>query len=72
MRLKIGTPGTTSYSAEFKGTERNYHMTARFDLSDGYVGISQRDSDGRLERVLLSPSQVRELIRFVSVKHATR
>ena len=71
MKLRKGPPGT-DYSTEFTGTERNYHMTARFDLQDGYVGISQRDSDGRLERVLLAPSQVRELIRFVSVKHATR
>ena len=58
----------TEYSDEYAGDERNYGLAVRFDQSDdGYVGISQNQMSGRqsMDRVLLSPAQVRALLAFV-------
>lgn len=56
----------TVYSDEIKGTRSNYHWPVRFELSGGYLGISQTKDDRSIERVLLSPKQVKALIAFVS------
>jgi hypothetical protein len=56
--------GTTEYSAEIEGTTGNYNYPVRFDITDGFLGVDQT-KDGQIERVLLSPQQVKELIAFV-------
>lgn len=53
-----------TYSKEVPGAAGNYLWSMRADRHEGFVGISQRHEDGRIERVLLSPAQVRALIRF--------
>jgi len=54
------------YSAEIKGDDRNWNWSAQFDKSgDGYVGITQT-RDGTTDRVLLSPAQVRALLKFIA------
>lgn len=57
---------TTVYSEQIKGDRRNYHWSIRCDVTDGkYLGITQdHPIGGLLERVLLSPTQVDEIIRF--------
>lgn len=58
--------GRTTYSEMIKGTHGNFNWPVRFDLGDGYVGITQFDGDGAVaDRVLLSPEQVRELLAFL-------
>ena len=56
------------HSEEFRGDSGNYMLTVRFDLTDGYLGIDQRDpADPKrgTDRILLSPAQVKALKRFV-------
>lgn len=49
------------YSEKIPGEAGNYDWPARFDISGcGFLGISQNN-----ERVLLSPKQVRELLKFI-------
>ncbi len=56
----------TKYSATLKGNRFNHGRTARFDRTrDGYVGILQMCQDGTIERVLLTPKQIKALVRFV-------
>jgi len=55
----------TYYSPEVKGAVGNYNWSARYDYTDGFIGINQDGNDG-LERVLLSPNQVRKLIAFIN------
>lgn len=50
----------TYYSDEIKGTRGNHDLPAKFDLTDGYLGITQTG-----DRVLLSPKQVKALTEFV-------
>lgn len=57
--------GVTNYSEKIDGEKRNHHKTARFDLTDGFLGITQTDSDRVVDRVLLSPHQVKKLLAFV-------
>lgn len=58
--------GTTRYSDKVSGDRGNYDWAARYDVTDnGYLGINQYDGDALTDRVLLSPSQVQELINFV-------
>jgi hypothetical protein len=57
------------YSKEIEGDKGNYNWPVKFDRTGGYVGISQM-VDGKVERILLSPRQVRELIAFCSCKPA--
>ena len=69
--------GITRYSQEVPGDEHNHGFICRFDVTDGYVGISQSDDGKRWsDRVLLSPKQLRALIRFTKpkkrVRHASR
>jgi len=61
--------GVTTYSKEIPGETRNYNKPVRFDLTDGFLGISQEDGANVRDRVLLSPAQVRELLSFVAERH---
>lgn len=55
---------TSFYSKGIKGDEGNYEWEVNFDLTRGYVGISQM-ANGTHERVLLSPAQTKELVAFI-------
>ena len=57
--------GCTRYSDEIPGARGNYKWPARFDLTDGFLGISQSENGKVKDRVLLSPQQVQEMIAFV-------
>jgi hypothetical protein len=65
----------TTYSAVVDGDRANLQRPVRFDITDGYVGITQSDA-GTLfigcERVLLSPMQWRALLRFVAKERRRR
>jgi hypothetical protein len=58
--------GDTTYSDEVPGARGNYGWPATFDLTDGYLGITQFEGDTVKDRVLLSPRQVAALVAFVS------
>lgn len=60
-------PGITRYSQSVRGIRANHNLTARFDLTDGLLGVSQWEGDtiARVDRVLLSRRQVRVLLEFV-------
>jgi hypothetical protein len=51
----------TRYIKNVKGDGGNWYWPASFDMTRGYLGITQGG-----ERVLLSPSQLTELIRFAA------
>lgn len=55
----------TYYSPQVKGDDRNYRWDSSFDYTDGYIGINQT-SNGKLERILLLPAQVKSLIAFAT------
>lgn len=52
--------GITTYSEKIAGERGNHDLPARFDVTDGFLGITQNDA-----RVLLSPKQARELTAFI-------
>jgi len=54
----------TEYSTVIEGTRGNYNWPVTFDITGGFIGINQTHESG-IERVLLSPLQIRELIEFV-------
>lgn len=58
--------GTTVYGEKIKGARGNYNWPVRFDVTDGYLGVTQYDGDTVKDRVLLSPAQVRELLKFAA------
>lgn len=60
--------GRTYYSDEIKGARGNYNWTATYDLTDGFLGVTQKDGDKVIDRVLLSPDQVKELTSFIESK----
>lgn len=62
--------GLTTYSDKVPGERRNYHQPVRFDLTDGYLGITQSENGAVKDRVLLSPKQVKELLAFVSKRRS--
>jgi len=62
----------TTYSEKIKGDPGNYGWQVRFDLTDGYLGITQFDGEAVKDRVLLSPAQVRHLLAFVTEKKKSR
>lgn len=62
----------TRYSEKVKGDRGNFNWLARFDLSGGYLGITQFEGDAVTDRVLLSPAQVQQLVDFVSKKKIGR
>lgn len=64
--------GRTYYSEKIKGTPGNYSWASQFDITDGYLGISQYEGDAVKDRILLSPNQVKELLDFVAIKRAAR
>lgn len=55
--------GETAYSEKIAGATGNYDWPVEFDATDGFVGISQHTHKG-IDRVLLSPAQLDELIAF--------
>lgn len=55
----------TKYSEAVKGDRGNYEWGASFDLTGGYLGITQTEDDKVKDRVLLSPKQVEELTKFL-------
>jgi hypothetical protein len=55
----------TEYSLKIEGMQGNYNYAVQFDITDGFLGIDQIKDDGEIDRVLLSPMQVKELIAFV-------
>lgn len=58
--------GDTVYSETIKGMRGNYDWPARFDFTDGFLGVTQFDETGTYKaRVLLSPEQVKLLVGFV-------
>ena len=64
--------GDTHYSERVRGARGNYDWAARFDLTDGYLGITQFEGDAVKDRVLLSPAQVQALLDFVGKKKTAR
>lgn len=65
--LLVRVKGETKYSKQIEGDRANYYWPVRFDVTDGFVGITQYQSttNDKIERVLLSPVQVKQLISFV-------
>jgi hypothetical protein len=57
---------TTRYSPIIRGDAGNYTQYARYDITAGYIGISVwGDKGGPVDRILLTPHQVEQLIAFV-------
>lgn len=54
----------THYSDTIPGNDGNYNWPVKFDKTRGFIGINQTTDDGKIERVLLSPSQYRALMAF--------
>jgi hypothetical protein len=59
----------TRYSEEIPGSRGNYDWGVRFDRHNGYLGINQWNDEG-LERILLSPKQVKALLEFIGAEKA--
>lgn len=53
----------THYSTDLPGDRDNHKWPAQCDFTDGYIGITQAQPEP--ERVLLTPRQFDELVRFV-------
>lgn len=64
--------GRTYYSEKIEGARGNYDWPARFDVTDGYIGITQYDGEAVKDRVLLSPKQVKELLNFIGEQKSSR
>jgi hypothetical protein len=62
----------TFYSEKIKGHPANYRWAVRFDVTGGFLGIDQWHDDGPMERVLLSPEQVRALVKFYKAHPARK
>jgi hypothetical protein len=61
--------GKTRWSEQVPGDVGNYDWPAQFAVTDGYVNVYQKKPDGSgTESVLLSPAQVRELVKFLRVR----
>lgn len=60
--------GITTYSKDIPGARGNYEWPVRFDVTDGFVGVTQFDGNKVKDRVLLSPEQVKKLIAFIKSK----
>lgn len=57
------------YSRRIAGDRRNHRWPVQYDIADGYCGITQWGREFP-DRVLLSPGQVRALIKFL--RHGAR
>lgn len=64
--------GRTHYSEKLKGARGNCNLQARFDVTDGYLGITQFEGEAVTDRVLLSPEQAQALFDFVGKKKTAR
>lgn len=64
--------GLTRYSEKIAGDRGNHGRAARFDLTDGYLGVTQTEGCAVKDRVLLSPAQVKELLTFVGHQKTSR
>lgn len=64
--------GRTYYSEKIKGDSGNYDFVVRFDVTDGYIGLTQYDGEEVKDRILLSPSQVTEFLNFARGKKSSR
>lgn len=63
----------TEYSERVEGDHWNWEKTVRFDATDGYIGITSFDDDGHvIQRVLLTPKQIKALIRFTGTTSLRR
>jgi hypothetical protein len=58
----------TDYSPVLPGERGNYNWPVRYDMTGGFLGITQIEGDTVKDRVLLSPKQVRELTAFIRKK----
>lgn len=56
----------TYYSERIEGARGNYGWGATYDLTKGYLGITQTEGDKVTDRVLLSPKQVKALTKFLA------
>jgi len=57
----------TEYSDQFAGDVGNYYQNVRFDFTSGYLGITQwANQRGAIDRILLSPKQVKLLKEFLN------
>jgi len=65
---RIRRRGLTAYSDRQAGDRGNHGTSVRFDLTDGYVGISQFVESTVADRVLLTPAQWRALREFVQAE----
>jgi hypothetical protein len=57
--------GTTRYSKPHKGDKWNWRRVTQFDVTDGYLGITQTENGAVVDRVLLTPSQVTALRDYI-------
>lgn len=64
--------GITRYSERIEGAIGNYKWLVRFDVTDGYLGISQMEDNKVKDRVLLSPKQVKAMNEFIQPKARSR
>lgn len=61
----------THYSDEIPGARGNYNWPVTYDLTGGFLGITQKDENGKVkDRILLSPKQAQELTRFLARQSA--
>lgn len=63
---------TTTYSERIKGDRGNFDLDVRFDMTHGYLGVTQTDDGTVKDRVLLCPAQVKELVAFVEANKRRR
>lgn len=64
--------GQTRYSDKIEGNRGNFNWSAKYDLTNGYLGLTQAEGDEVKDRVLLSPAQVKELTEFIERKGRSR
>ena len=57
--------GDTVYSETVPGAHGNYGWDVRFDMTNGFLGLTQWEGDRVKDRVLMSPKQVKELVAFM-------
>lgn len=55
-------------SDKINGDDSNYKWVVRFDGIGATIGITQWSDGGQVQRILLSPAQAKELIKFISRK----
>jgi hypothetical protein len=62
----------TRYSPTIPGTTGNHRRAARFDWTDGHIGITAmpHTGDDPIDRVLLTPGQWAALLAFVQKQKA--